>query len=104
MEVFALPSHQENFGIAVAEAMGCGVPVLISDKVNIWREVSGDQAGLVESDTQAGTSQLLRRWVDLDAETRAEMSRNARRCFTRRFTVEAMADSLIDVVEGFGSG
>ena len=33
----ALPSHQENFGIAVAEALACGKPVLISDKVNIWK-------------------------------------------------------------------
>src|SRR5581483_7733209 len=28
-EVFALPSHQENFGIAVAESLACGVPVFI---------------------------------------------------------------------------
>src|SRR5262249_60464072 len=40
-EAFMLPSHQENFGISVAEAIGCGLPVLISDKVNIWREVQG---------------------------------------------------------------
>jgi len=46
-EVFALPSHQENFGIAVAEALACGTPVLISDKVNIWREIVAGGAGLV---------------------------------------------------------
>ena len=38
-EVFILPSHQENFGIAVAEALAVGTPVLISNKVNIWREI-----------------------------------------------------------------
>lgn len=46
-DIFALPSYTENFGIAVAEAMACGVPVAISDKVNIWREVAESGAGRV---------------------------------------------------------
>ena len=44
-EVFVLPSHQENFGIAVAEALSVGLPALISNKVNIWRELESDRAG-----------------------------------------------------------
>src|SRR5688572_8711541 len=58
-EVFALPSHQENFGISVAEALACNCPVLISNKVNIWREVTAEGAGLVADDTLAGTTSLL---------------------------------------------
>ena len=46
-EVFVLPSHQENFGIVVAEALAAGVPTLLSSKVNIWREVQADGAGMV---------------------------------------------------------
>ena len=46
-DVFALPSYTENFGIGVVEAMACGVPVAISDKVNIWREVAESGAGKV---------------------------------------------------------
>jgi glycosyltransferase involved in cell wall biosynthesis len=101
-EVFALPSHQENFGIAVAEALGCGVPVLISDKVNIWREVLAHNAGLVAADTKEGTQQLLSQWLSATPENRADMKKNARCLFDAQFTVDAMAQGLLDVVTNFG--
>ena len=44
-EFFVLPSHQENFGISITEAMALSLPVLITDKVNIWREVVEADAG-----------------------------------------------------------
>lgn len=97
-EMFALPSHQENFGIAVAEALGCGLPALISDKVNIWREVAADGAGIVASDTLAGTRQSLRQWLNLRPEQRAEFRQRAATTFMRRYTVDAMCHSLIDAV------
>jgi len=46
-DMFVLPSYSENFGISVIEAMACGLPVVISDKVNIWREVEESRAGKV---------------------------------------------------------
>lgn len=46
-DLFVLPSYYENFGIAVAEAMIAGIPVVISDQVHIWEDVKGAQAGWV---------------------------------------------------------
>jgi glycosyltransferase involved in cell wall biosynthesis len=97
-EAFVLPSHQENFGIAVAEALGCGLPVLISDKVNIWREIEADAAGFVAPDTLAGTRTTLQRWLALDAPARAAMATRARQSFDTRYTVSAMATSLLSVI------
>ncbi len=97
-EAFILPSHQENFGIVVAEALACGVPVLISDKVNIWREVLAHHAGLVAADDEAGARQLLLDWLSLTPAQQRAMGERARELFERRFTVDAMATGLIDVV------
>ena len=97
-EAFILPSHQENFGIAVAEAMACGRPVLITDKVNIWREVEACGAGLVAPDDLAGTVSLLRRFLSLDAAQKAVMGEAARRGFEQSFDVRSAATSLLDVL------
>ena len=97
-DAFVLPSHQENFGIAVAEALGCGVPVLISDKVNIWREVQSAGAGLVAPDTMEGTANLLAGWLSLTSGERQAMRRAARELFHRSYTVDAMAQGLLDVI------
>lgn len=98
-EAFVLPSHQENFGIAVAEALGCGLPALISDKVNIWREVQASRAGLVAPDTLDGTVSLLEGWLSLGPLERRAMGAAGRELFMRRFTVDAMANGLLDVVK-----
>jgi len=99
-EAFILPSHQENFGIAVAEALGCGLPVLISDKVNIWREIDARHAGMVEPDTREGTERLLTRWLEMRQDARQAMGRAALALFQEKFTVDAMAHSLIAAVGG----
>ncbi|MBS1801930.1 MAG: glycosyltransferase [Acidobacteria bacterium] len=84
-EIFVLPSHQENFGIVVAEALACGVPVLISNKVNIWREIESDRAGFVEEDSPAGTFNLLSAWDRLEGSERANMKARAKECFKQHF-------------------
>ena len=93
-EIFVLPSHQENFGIAVAEALVVGVPALISNKVNIWREIESDGAGLVSEDTLKGTSGMLQSYVELPTEKRRAMRQAARHCFETRFEIKKAAQTL----------
>jgi glycosyltransferase involved in cell wall biosynthesis len=93
-EVFVLPSHQENFGIAVVEALSASTPVLITHAVNISPEIAADSAGLVEHDTLPGTITLLTRWLQLDAPTRQAMARQARRTFEQRYTIDGYASAL----------
>lgn len=97
-EVFALPSHQENFGIAVVEALAMGVPVLISDKVNIWREVVDSGAGFADSDTVVGALKTLLDWLLLRPEQRDAMRLRAAACFEQHFHMAAAARRLIDTI------
>jgi len=98
-DAFVLPSHQENFGIAVVEALACGTPVLISNKVNIWREIVNDGAGFADEDDPAGITRLLKLWIDMSAAERDTMRANARACFERRFEINRATDSLLRVLE-----
>lgn len=90
-EAFVLPSHQENFGIAVVEALACGKPVLISDRVNIWSEIKEDGAGIINPDDLPGTKQALLQWTALAEEDRTRMSADAVACYTRHFRIPAVA-------------
>jgi glycosyltransferase involved in cell wall biosynthesis len=96
--VFILPSHQENFGIAVVEALACELPVVISDKVNIWREIEADGAGFVGTDDEMGTATALSRWCLLPPSEIQAMKGRARSCFRKRFDIRAAARSLLDVL------
>jgi glycosyltransferase involved in cell wall biosynthesis len=98
-EAFVLPSHQENFGIAVAESLSCGTPVLLADKVNIAKDIVQDRAGFMESDTQEGTVNLLQRWIATPLEERRAMSKRALDCFHRRYDMRENAKAIIRLFE-----
>jgi glycosyltransferase involved in cell wall biosynthesis len=93
-EAFVLPSHQENFGIAVVEAMACGVPVIISDKVNIWPEIAQDKAGIVTADSAEGTYQGMTAFLAMQPEERLQMIRNGVDCFRGRYEMRRSAAAL----------
>jgi glycosyltransferase involved in cell wall biosynthesis len=100
-EVFVLPSHQENFGIVVAEALACGTPVLTSKKVNIWREIEQDEAGIVADDDFEGTCYLLRTWLALQGKEKRFMKERAVQCFRNRFEIKKSAESIVAAISSF---
>jgi glycosyltransferase involved in cell wall biosynthesis len=98
-DAFVLPSHQENFGIAVAEALACGRPVLISDQVNIAPEIEADGCGLVEPDTLKGTISLLERWLALTPDERESMQQQAKITFARRYDMRRNSALILRIFE-----
>ena len=97
-DVFVLSSYTENFGVALVEAMACGMPVVISDRVNIWREIADAEAGLVTKcnveDVYTGMTQLSK-----DPDLRMKLGRNARELVADRYTWDKNIDLMIDVYD-----
>lgn len=97
-EAFILPSHQENFGIAVVEALGCGKPVLISQQVNINTEIIQEHAGMVEDDTIDGTLKNLKAWFSRSEVQRLKMGERSKICFKKHFAMDAATRRLVNAV------
>jgi glycosyltransferase involved in cell wall biosynthesis len=96
-EAFVLTSHQENFGIAVVEALASGKPVLISDQINIAPDIAADGCGLVEPDTLEGATRLLERWQALTPPEREAMSQRARATFATRYDMRRNTAAILNV-------
>lgn len=97
-DALVLPSHQENFGVIIAEALACGVPVLISNKVNGWNAIQDAGAGLAEQDTAEGVVRLLKRWERLSPAAGESMRRAATQFFSSRMSAEVGVQAFLSTV------
>ncbi|MGF1451693.1 MAG: glycosyltransferase [Opitutales bacterium] len=95
---FILPSHQENFGITVAEALACSRPVLVSNQVNIFQEIQRGGGGLAGTDDFHGTCDVLHRWLTMPEADREAMSGNARETFQRHFDITRAASKIAEAM------
>ena len=92
-DVFVLPSYSENFGITVVEAMACGLPVITTDKVNIWREIQQAGAGEIISCDAGPLSEALLRLLG-DPQRRAALSLNGHRLVEEKYDWRIIAKQL----------
>lgn len=100
--LFALPSRQENFGLAVAEAMASGTPVLVSPHVNLSKEIEAAGAGWVAPlDRRAWTDAL--KAILSDAPARHCRGIEARQFARDRFAWRSVAQQLIGVYGAAGT-
>ncbi len=75
-------SHQENFGISVAESLGMGVPVLLSKQVNIWNDIVLNNAGMANDDSEENLVKTIIKFCNLTELAYQEMCLNAKNTYT----------------------
>ncbi|NNM27874.1 MAG: glycosyltransferase, partial [Phycisphaerales bacterium] len=93
--LFALTSYQENFGVAVVEALAAGLPVLISDQINIHEEVSAAGVGVVVPMDIAAVADALETWL-ADEARRAKAAERARPFVRERYEWGAIARRWVE--------
>jgi glycosyltransferase involved in cell wall biosynthesis len=92
-DLFVLPTHSENFGIVVAEALAAGVPALTTTGAP-WEDLEHHDCGWwVDPDEQALT-EALRAAVDADDETRRAMGRRGRRLVEEEYSWSGVAANM----------
>lgn len=91
--MFVLPSHDENFGVAVVEALAAGVPVVISRGVAIHPDIDAARAGLVVDRTTEGVADAIDRLLSDDAMAK-RMARAAVVLARERYALDAMGEGL----------
>ncbi|MDI9872480.1 glycosyltransferase [Flectobacillus roseus] len=90
-EAFVLSSYQENFGIAVVEALSCGVPVIISNQVNIYTEILTGNAGLVTENSIEKISESLQTLSSKGETDLMNYKSNALKCFNKYYDVSVVS-------------
>lgn len=97
-DIFVLPSYYENFGIAVAEAMVAGTPVVISDQVHICPQVRESQSGWVGATDVTALVDLLQEALQNPAE-RQRRGKNAQKYALKNYSWSAIAQQTIQAYE-----
>ncbi len=97
-DLFVLPSYYENFGIAVAEAMAAGVPVVISDRIHIAEDIQQAQAGWV-GPLEVGAIANSIKSALLNPQERQRRGLNGKEYAKKHYNWEAIAQQTIDAYQ-----
>lgn len=95
-DIFVLPSYHESFGMAVAEAMAAGLPVVISNRVNIYKLIEDYRAGIVVELDSGNIAFALDRLLS-NGQLRKVMGVRGRRLVQENFDIKNIAKQMIKV-------
>jgi len=99
-DVFVLSSHTENFGVTIIEAMFCMLPVVMSNKVNIWREIQHSGSALITSCESGDVADAISKILD-NPKMSQQMGICGRSAVEHTYNWDAIIPKLIDMYEKF---
>jgi glycosyltransferase involved in cell wall biosynthesis len=84
-DLFVAPSHTESFGLAIAEAMAHGLPVLTTSGTP-WPEIQSENIGWMTEPTATGIASALRHATATEGASLRQMGLRARQLVTERYS------------------
>lgn len=94
MDIFAFPSHEESFGLALTEAMAMGIPVVATRSAGVLDIVEENRSGiLVSPKNQTQLAEGILR-LAVNPEIRQEYGIEGRRRVKKLFSIESVVDRL----------
>ena len=96
--MFVLPSYSENFGMSVVEAMACECPVVISNKIGIYKEVADNNAGIIVNTTAESVEEGILKLLN-DEKLRKTISYNGKAMVEKFYDIDKVANDMLEVYE-----
>ena len=98
-DFFVLPTHSENFGLAIAESLASGTSV-VTTVGTPWSDLNSSEAGAwIEIGTEP-LVETLRRFLSLSEDELETMGRNGRRLIETKYSAHVMAEQMMEVYNG----
>ncbi len=94
-DIFVLPSYSENFGMAIVEAMACGLPVITTNTVGVYHEIIEANAGLIVPCDPVQVGKALLKIID-NEELAKELSKKGKKLTAELFDFGEIADKIIE--------
>jgi glycosyltransferase involved in cell wall biosynthesis len=96
-DVYVLPSRSEGLSIAMLEAMYMGLPVIVTNRVGLWREIAEKKCGYVVSRDEGMLTEALLRMAN--NSERARMGMNGKALVKEKYTWDVIARNLMEEVQ-----
>jgi len=93
-----LASHGENFGLSLAESLSCSKPVLITNKVNIYKSIIKYNSGLVANNNINDFTRILKKYSHFNNSKIKKISKNSFKCFNQNFNLKINQNNFYKLI------